>query len=421
MSTVDPVRDRDRAGPPLDVAALRAEFPVLHQEVNGYPLVYLDNAASCQKPEAVIEAEAECYRRYYANIHRGVHALSQRCTTAFEGAREKVQRLLNAERDAEIVFLRGTTEAINLVAHSFVEPMLRPGDEILISHIEHHSNIVPWQMLCERTGAELKVIPVQDNGELDLEAFQALLSERTRFFSVGHVSNALGTINPVRWMIEQAKARDIPVMLDGAQAVPHGPVDVQDLGCDFYAFSGHKLYGPSCVGVLYGRYDLLKAMRPWQGGGDMIRTVSFEKTLYADPPARFEAGTPNIAGVIALGAAVDWVQSVGLEAIAAHEARLLDYATEQMGALKGVRLLGTAPDKAAVLSFVMEEAHPHDIGTILDQQGVAIRTGHHCAEPVMQRFNVPATARASFAVYNTEAEVDALVRGVNKVLDLFGG
>ncbi|KAB7623632.1 aminotransferase class V-fold PLP-dependent enzyme [Alkalilimnicola sp. S0819] len=404
----------------LDVARLREDFPILSQTVHGRPLVYLDNGASAQKPEAVIEAERRCYREYYANIHRGVHYLSQTSTTEYEAARGKVQRFLNAASDKEIVFTRGTTESINLVAHSYVRPRLRAGDEILVSAMEHHSNIVPWQLLCEETGAVLKVIPISEAGEIDLDAFAELLGERTRLLSVVHVSNALGTVNPVAEMIRQAHAKGIPVLLDGAQAVPHMPVDVQALGADFYAFSAHKLYGPTGVGVLYGKYDLLKAMRPYQGGGDMIKTVSFEKTIYADPPNRFEAGTPNIAGVIALGAAVDYLSEVGLEAIAAYEQELLDYATERLSAIPGLRIIGTAPNKAGVISFVMDGAHPHDIGTLLDEQGVAVRAGHHCAEPVMRRYAVPATARASFGLYNTREEVDVLVAAIEKVRELFG-
>ncbi|MCP1674941.1 cysteine desulfurase/selenocysteine lyase [Natronocella acetinitrilica] len=418
MSSVNPVVQS--APVALDIAAIRREFPVLDQQVNGHPLVYLDNGASAQKPNAVIEAEAQCYREYYANIHRGVHSLSQRSTSAFEAVRGKVRQLLNAPSEKEVIFTRGTTEGINLVAYSFVEPRLQPGDEILITAMEHHSNIVPWQILCERTGAKLVVVPISDAGEISLEDVEARLSERTRIVSIIHVSNALGTINPVKQVVDLAHARDIPVLVDGAQSAPHMPVDVQALGCDFFVFSGHKLYGPSGVGVLWGRYDLLKAMRPWQGGGDMIRSVTFEKTEFADPPARFEAGTPNIAGVIGLGAAVDWFMALDPAAVAAHEADLLAYATEQVGGIAGVRLIGTAHERAGALSFVMEDAHPHDIGTILDGYGVAVRAGHHCAEPVMRRYGVPATARASFGVYNTREEVDRLVMAIGKVRELFG-
>jgi cysteine desulfurase/selenocysteine lyase len=408
------------AGGGLDVARVREDFPILRREVNGQPLVYLDNAASSQKPNSVTEAIKSCYEHEFANIHRGVHFLSGHLTTRYEAVRERVARFLNAASDKEIVFTRGTTEGINLVAHSFVKPRLSAGDEILITGMEHHSNIVPWQLLCEETGAVLKVVPVLDNGELDLEAYRRLLSERTRFVSIVHVSNALGTINPVQQMIADAHAMGVPVLLDGAQAVPHVSIDVQALDADFYVFSGHKLYGPTGIGVLYGKMQYLQEMRPYQGGGDMIRSVSFDKTEYSDPPQRFEAGTPHIAGVIGLGAAIEYVDSIGLDRIAAHEHELLLYATERMAAVPGLRIIGTAAEKASVVSFVMSQAHPHDIGTILDQDGIAIRAGHHCAQPLMQRFGVPATARASFAVYNTQEEVDALVRSLEKVVRLFG-
>jgi len=407
------------SAPALDIDTIRAQFPILEQQVHGKPLVYLDNAASVQKPQAVIDAISACYGGYYANIHRGVHALSERSTAAYEGAREKVRTFLNAASSREIIFVRGTTEGINLVASSYGRSRVGPGDEILITGMEHHSNIVPWQLLCEQTGAHLKVVPITDAGELDLTEYERLLSERTKMVAVVHLSNALGTLNPVRDMIRLAHARDIPVLVDGAQSVARLPVDVQELDCDFYAFSGHKLYGPSGVGVLYGKAELLEAMPPYQGGGDMIRTVSFEKTEYADLPYKFEAGTPNIAGVIGLGAAVDWVQTVGLDAIAAHEYTLLDYALAQVSEIPGFRLIGTARERSAVLSFVMDGVHPHDIGTIVDREGVAIRAGHHCAQPVMQRFGVPATARASLAVYNTRAEIDALVAAIWKVKELF--
>lgn len=403
-----------------DVERLRADFPILQREVNGRPLVYFDNAASAQKPRSVIEAVQQCYAHEYSNIHRGVHFLSGQLTARYEAVRERVARFLNAPSAKEIVFTRGTTESINLVAHSFVRPRLKAGDEILITGMEHHSNIVPWQLLCDETGATLRVVPVQDSGEIDLEDARRLLNERTRFVSVVHVSNALGTINPVRQIIAEAHARGVPVLLDGAQAVPHLRVDVQELGADFYAFSGHKLYGPSGIGVLYGKMEYLQQMRPYQGGGDMIRSVSFERTEYAEPPQRFEAGTPNIAGVIGLGAAIDYVESVGLERIAAHEHDLLLYATAGMMEVPGLRIIGTARDKAGVISFVMEQAHPHDIGTILDQDGIAIRAGHHCAQPLMQRFGVPATARVSFALYNTRDEVDVLLQSLHKVVRLFG-
>jgi len=405
--------------PLLNIERIRREFLILHQQVHGKPLVYLDNAASCQKPQVVIDAISECYSRYYANIHRAVHALSERSTAAFEGAREKVRTFLNAASSREIIFTRGTTEAINLVASSFGNTSVGPGDEVVITTMEHHSNIVPWQMLCERRGAVLRVVPINDAGELIMEDYERLLNERTRMVAVVHVSNALGTVNPVKEIIDLAHARGISVLLDGAQSVPHLVVDVQALDCDFFAFSGHKVYGPSGVGVLYGKAHLLEAMPPYQGGGDMIRTVTFAKTEYADLPYKFEAGTPAIADVIGLGAALDWVTGIGLDTIAAHEHELLTYATEQLNQIPGLRLIGTARDKAAVASFVLEGVHPHDIGTILDREGVAIRTGHHCAQPVMERFQVPATARASFAVYNTFEEVDVLVAAVRKVQEWF--
>lgn len=403
----------------LDIDAIREEFPILSQQVHGKPLVYLDNAASAQKPQAVIDAITTCYGRYYANVHRGVHHLSERSTAAYEAVREKVRGFLNAAHTREIIFTRGTTESINLVASSFGGSRVGSGDEVLITTMEHHSNIVPWQMLCERQGARLRVVPITDEGELVLEDYRRLLSERTKIVSVVHVSNALGTVNPVREMIQLAHQRGIPVVLDGAQAIPHLAVDVQELDCDFLAFSGHKIYGPTGVGVLYGKTEYLEAMPPYQGGGDMIRTVTFEKTEYADLPCKFEAGTPSIADVIGLGAALDWVSAIGLDAIDAHEHMLLNYATTRLEEIPGLRLIGTAQNKAAVVSFVMEGVHPHDIGTILDREGVAVRAGHHCAQPVMQRFGVAATARASFAVYNTTQEVDALVAAIWKVKELF--
>lgn len=405
----------------LDIAAIRADFPVLRQQVHGRPLVYLDNGASVQKPQAVIDAEMACYSEYYANIHRGVHLLSQRSTTAFEAVRGKVAGLLNASSEKEIVFTRGTTESINLVAWSFLRPRLGKGDEVLLTGMEHHSNIVPWQMACEAAGAELRVVPVSDAGEISLDDIDAMLSPRTRLLAMVHVSNVLGTINPVADAVKLAHARGVPVLVDAAQSVPHMRLDVQALGCDFLAFSGHKLYGPTGTGVLWGREALLAEMPPWQGGGDMIRSVSFEKTTYADPPARFEAGTPNIAGVIGLGAAIDWFLAHDPDAIARHEQRLLARATAALSEVPGLRIIGTAAERAGAVSFVMDDAHPHDIGTILDGYGIAVRTGHHCAEPLMRRFNVPATARASFAAYNTEAEVDQLVEALHKVRDLFGG
>ena len=405
--------------PVLDVERLRADFPALHQEVSGRPLVYLDSAATAQMPTAVLEAIDRFHTDDRANVHRGVHVLSQRATATYEATREKVRAFLNARDEREVIFTRGTTEAINLVAQCFARPRLGEGDEVLITAMEHHSNIVPWQMVCEERGAVMKVAPIDDDGVLDLDAFEALISERTKLVSVVHISNALGTVNPVDRIVELAHARGVPVLLDGAQAVPHVPVDVQALGCDFYAFSAHKLFGPTGVGVLWGRADLLGEMPPYQGGGDMIRSVTFEKTIYAGIPARFEAGTPNISGVIGLGAALDYLSSLDARALAAHEAHLLARCTAALSEIDGLRLIGTAPDKAGVVSFVMDCAHPHDIGTIADHEGVAIRTGHHCAQPVMKRFGVPATARASFAFYNTDAEVDALVRALHRVREVF--
>ncbi|MGH7790292.1 MAG: SufS family cysteine desulfurase [Candidatus Binatia bacterium] len=405
--------------PGFDVERLRAEFPILQQTVHGQPLVYLDNAASAQKPRAVIDAIARFDATDYANIHRGVHALSQRATQAFEDARDAVARFLNAADRKEIIFTRGTTESINLVASSYGRPALHLGDEIVVSAMEHHSNIVPWQMVCRERGAVLRVIPMNDAGELQLDDYDHLLGPRTKLVSVVHVSNALGTINPVRELIERAHRRGIPVLLDGAQAVPHLPVDVQALDCDFYAFSSHKLYGPTGVGVLYGKAALLDSMPPYQGGGEMISAVTFEKTFYKGLPGKFEAGTPNITGVVGLGAAIDWVGGVGLDAIGAHEHALLAYATAQLADLPQVRIIGTAREKAGVLSFVIDGIHPHDIGTILDRGGIAVRAGHHCAQPVMQRFQVPATTRASFACYNTKAEVDTLIAGIRQVIEMF--
>ncbi len=404
----------------LDAARLRADFPILNQTVHGRPLVYLDNAATTQKPRQVIEAIEHYYSADNANIHRGVHTLSQRATDAYEGAREKVRRFINAADLREIVFVRGATEGINLVAQSYGRNRFKAGDEILISAMEHHSNIVPWQMLCEQTGALLKVAPINDAGELILDEFHKLLSPRTKLVGMVHISNALGTVNPVQEIIAAAHAVGAVVLLDGAQAVAHAAVDVRALNCDFYVFSSHKLYGPTGSGVLYGKRELLEAMPPYQGGGDMIRMVSFAKTEYNSLPYKFEAGTPHIAGGIGLGAAVDYVTAVGLDAIAQYEDHLLRYATEQALQVPGLRLIGTARDKAAILSFVLGRIHPHDIGTILDHEGVAIRTGHHCAMPVMDYFNVPATARASFALYNTRADVDRLIAALHKVNEVFG-
>jgi cysteine desulfurase/selenocysteine lyase len=414
MSTA--VRETSAA---YDVAALRRDFPILATKVYGKPLVYLDNAASAQKPLAVIEAERDVYERCYANIHRGVHWLSVHATDAYDAAREKARKFINAREAHEVIFLRGTTEAVNLVAQTYGRRNVGAGDEILITGLEHHSNIVPWQMLCEEKGARLSVVPLDEAGDIDLDTLERMLTARTKLVSVAHLSNALGTVLPVKRIAELAHARGIPVFVDGAQAVPRMPVDVRDLDCDFYAFSSHKIYGPTGVGVLYGKRALLEAMPPWQGGGDMIRSVTFEKTTYNALPYKFEAGTPNIAGGIAFGAALDYVSGVGLDQIAAHEHDLLAYATEQMSAIEGLKIIGTARVKAGVLSFILEGAHPHDIGTVLDREGIAIRTGHHCAQPVMDRFGLPATARASFGLYNTRGEVDALVAAIHKVIGMF--
>ncbi|MBE0594367.1 MAG: cysteine desulfurase [Gemmatimonadales bacterium] len=406
--------------PVRDVATVRRDFPVLSAKANGKPLVYLDNAATSQKPQQVIEALTRFYTEENANIHRGVHELSQRATLAFERARAKLQRFLNAADPHEVVFVRGATEAINLVAMTMARSRIRPNDEVIISTMEHHSNIVPWQIACELSGAKLRVIPMSDAGELDLEAYASLLNDRTRLVAVVHVSNSLGTINPVKEIARLAHDAGVPVLVDGAQAAPHMPIDVQDLGADFYAISGHKMFGPTGIGVLYGRAELLDALPPYQGGGEMIRSVTFEKTTYAPLPAKFEAGTPHIAGAIGLGAAVDYIRHLSWEWIHQHEHDLLEHATRSLTAVKGVHIVGTAREKAAVVSFVMDGIHAHDIGTILDQEGIAIRTGHHCTQPVMDRLGVLATARASFAFYNTREEVDALVRGVGKVREVFG-
>jgi cysteine desulfurase/selenocysteine lyase len=403
----------------LDVARVRQDFPILSQRVRGKPLVYLDNAATSQKPRRVIDAVSRFYASQNANIHRGVHYLSEQATVAYDAARGRVARLLNAAMPSEVVFTRGPTEAINLVAQSWARNQLRPGDEILITEMEHHSNIVPWHLVASQTGAVVRAVPVSEVGELDLAAFDRLLTDRTRILALTHVSNALGTINPVRWMVARARERDVVTVVDGAQAVPNLPIDVQSLGCDFFAFSGHKVLGPTGVGALYGRADLLEAMPPWQGGGDMIETVTLDRSTFAPPPARFEAGTPMIAEVIGLGAALEYLEEVGHAAIGAWEEELLGYATERVRELDGVRLIGTAREKAAVLSFVVEGVHPHDVGAVLDDDGIAIRAGHHCAQPLMRRFGVPATARASFAFYNTRDEVDALVRGLLRVRSVF--
>ena len=405
---------------PNSIAGCRHHFPLLHERVNGNQIIYLDNAATSQKPQVVIDATMRYYQSENSNIHRGVHYLSEKATEAYEKVRDKVREFLNAAYREEIIFVRGTTEGINLVAQTYGRENVRAGDEVIISAMEHHSNIVPWQMLCNEKGAVLRVIPMNDSGELVLDEFEKLMNPRTKMVAVTHVSNALGTINPVKRMIASAHKRGIPVLLDGAQAVPHMKVDVADLECDFYTFSAHKVFGPTGVGVLYGRKRLLEAMPPYQGGGDMIKSVTFEKTIYNDLPYKFEAGTPNIAGGIGLGAAIDYVQQLDLEAIGEYERGLMAYATEKLLGIPGVRIIGTARDKAAVLSFVMDGIHPHDIGTILDAEGIAIRTGHHCAQPVMQRFGVPATARASFAFYNTKDEVDALVKALHKVKEILG-
>jgi cysteine desulfurase / selenocysteine lyase len=405
--------------PRFDVERIRADFPILHRTIRGRDLVYLDNAATSQKPKTVIEAMTRYYECDNANIHRGVHYLSERATAEFEDARKTVQSFLHVRRTEEIIFVRGATEAINLVAQTYGRTHLSAGDEVLITAMEHHSNIVPWQLLCQQTGAKLQVAPINEKGELILEEFERLLGKRTKLVAVAHVSNALGTINPLATLVEMAHARNVPVLVDGAQAVPRMAVDVQELDCDFYAFSGHKTYGPTGIGVLYGRAALLEAMPPYQGGGDMISSVTFEKTTYNKLPHKFEAGTPDMAGAIGLKAAIEYLNGLGMENIAAHEAELLAYATDAISAVRGVRIIGTAAEKTGVLSFVLEGVHPHDMGTILDQEGIAIRTGHHCAQPVMERFGVDATARASFGLYNTKYEIDALVRGIERVKEVF--
>jgi cysteine desulfurase/selenocysteine lyase len=403
----------------LDAERVRRDFPILRRAMRGKPLVYLDSAASAQKPRAVIDAIGAFYETSYANIHRGVYELSETATRLHDDARAKVQRLLGAADPREVVFVRNTSEAINLVAQSWGRSRLRAGDEILITTLEHHSNIVPWQLLCEQAGARLVVAPVTDRGEVPLDDFEARLSERTRLVAVAHVSNALGSVQPIAEMAALAHRAGALVLVDGAQAVPRMPVDVRALGCDFYAFSGHKLYGPTGIGCLYGRRELLEAMPPWQGGGDMIAEVRFEKTTYADPPNRFEAGTPDIAGAVGLGAAVDYLLGLGLERVAEHERELLVYGTELLEAIPGLRIVGTAPGKVGVLSFVLDGVHPHDVGTILDQEGVAIRAGHHCAQPLMERLGVPATARASLGVYNTRSDLDRLAAGIRRVIEVF--
>ena len=403
----------------FDVERVRADFPLLRQQVNGKPLVYLDNGATSQKPQCVIDELVRYYTTENANVHRGVHTLSQLATDDYEGARSKVRRFLNAADDREIIYTRGTTEGINLVAQTFGRQNVGPSDEIVVSNMEHHSNIVPWQMLCEEKGAVLRVVPIDDSGELLMDEYEAMVGPRTKLVSITHVSNALGTVVPVERIVGIAHAQGVPVLLDGAQAVPHMPVDVRRLDCEFYVFSGHKLFGPTGIGILYGKGEILEALPPFQGGGEMIKSVTFEKTIYNDLPYKFEAGTPNIAGAIGLGAAVDYVQALGFEGIEAHEAELLEYGTRALSAIDGLRIVGTAHHKAGILSFTLENIHPHDIGTILDEQGIAVRTGHHCAQPVMQRFQIPATARASLAFYNTKQDIDALVHGLDRVIEVF--
>ena len=404
----------------LDVRKVRSDFPLLSRKVRGKPLVYLDNAATTQKPRAVLDAIRDYYESLNSNIHRGVHTLSELATKAFEAARLKARAFLNAGDAREIVFVRGATEGINLVANCFGRTFLRPGDEVLVTEMEHHSNIVPWQILRDERGVVLKVAPIADDGSLLLEEFERRLGPKTRLVAVAHVSNALGTVNPVKRIVELAHARGIPVLVDGAQAAQHLRIDVQDLGCDFYTFSGHKVYAPTGIGVLYGKAELLEAMPPYQGGGEMILSVTFEKTVYHRIPHKFEAGTPHIEGVIGLGAAIDYLNALGLDAVAAHEEALLEHGTKALSAVKGLRIVGTAPEKAGVISFLLGDVHPHDIGTILDQEGIAIRTGHHCAQPVMERFRIPATARASLGVYNTTEDLDALASGLKRVGEVFG-
>jgi cysteine desulfurase/selenocysteine lyase len=420
MHTVTSQSDQDLKDRFLAIRGCRHHFPLLRQRVNGKPLVYFDNAATSQKPQVVIDTLMRYYEEENSNIHRGVHYLSERATQAYEAARVKVQHFLNAAHHREIIFVRGTTEGINLVSSTYGPMKVGPGDEILISTMEHHSNIVPWQILCEKTGGVLRVIPINDAGEIILGEYEKLLTPRTKIVALTHVSNALGTINPVRKMIDLAHAQGIPVLIDGAQAVPHMKVDVRELDADFYTFSAHKMFGPTGVGILYGKTKLLDAMPPYQGGGDMIKSVTFEKTIYNDLPYKFEAGTPSIAGGIGLGAAIDYMNELDMAGVAAFEQELLSYATRLVGEIAGLRIIGTAREKAGVLSFVIEGIHPHDIGTILDDEGIAIRTGHHCAQPVMQRFGVPATARASFAFYNTKEEIDVFIGALRKVIEVLG-
>ena len=418
-SAVSPDRSLATASTGFDVERVRRDFPILEREVNGKPLVYLDNAATAQKPRSVIDAVSHYYSHENSNIHRGVHYLSEHATAAYEAVREKARVFLGAADRREIVFTRGTTDAINLVAHSYLRPRLKQGDEILVSAMEHHSNIVPWQLLCAESGASLRVIPMTEAGELIIDAYEQLLSKRTKMVAVGHISNALGTVNPVKWIAAKARERGIVVLVDGAQAAPHLPIDVCDLDCDFYAVSGHKMFGPTGIGLLYGRAELLEAMSPYQGGGDMIETVSFDGSTYAPIPSKFEAGTPNIAGVVGLGAAIDYLGSLDIASMLEYEDQLLRYGIDEIGGLKGVRLIGTAREKMGVVSFLLDGIHAHDVGTIVDQQGVAIRTGHHCAQPVMDFYGVAATARASFALYNTKADVDCLVAALGRARKVF--
>jgi len=408
-----------KSGQPFDVAAVRRDFPILERQVHGKPLIYFDTAASAQRPTAVIDAVDDFYRRHNANVHRGVHSLSQEATDLYEGGRKRLAEFINAGSEREVIFTRGTTESINLVAQSYLRPKLKPGDEILITHMEHHSNIVPWQMLREQTGAVLKVIPINERGELEMDALESMLSGRVKLLGLVQISNALGTINPVADICRMAKRFDIPVLVDGAQAMPHAQVDVQALGCEFYCLSGHKMYGPTGIGALWAREATLDAMPPWQGGGEMITRVTFEQTTFNELPAKFEAGTPNIAGGVGLGAAVKYLAGLGMDAIAAHEHRVLEYATQRMSEIEDLRIIGTAREKAGVISFVLGDIHPHDLGTIVDHHGVALRTGHHCAMPVMQFFKVPATARASFGLYNTEQEVDLFIDALHQARAMF--
>ena len=403
----------------FDVDKIRADFPVLAQMIYGKPLVYLDNAATSQKPQSVIDSLVNYYSTENANVHRGVHTLSQRATDDYEEARAKIRRFINAEKDEEIIFVRGTTEGINLISQTFGRSCISEGDEIIISSMEHHSNIVPWQILCQEKGAKLRVVPVNDIGELLLDEYERLFTANTKLVSIVHQSNALGTINPAKEIVDIAHGHGVPVLLDGAQAIAHLGVDVRDLGCDFYAFSGHKLYGPTGIGVLYGKGSLLEEMPPYQAGGEMIRSVTFEETLYNTLPNKFEAGTPNIAGAIGLGAAIDYIGTIGMDEILVYESELLQYGTDRLSGIEGLKIIGTADKKGSVISFIMEGVHPHDIGTILDAEGIAIRTGHHCAQPLMDRFGVPATARASLAFYNTKEEIDVLVRGIDRVIEVF--